>query len=322
MKKRSVVLLAGAILMVLFFIAGCNTAKSRSKEDLPWIHFDWADGVIGDRSFEKAGMLVTVTIDNIPQKFIMQFDVGADVTMFHAGIIAPFVERYPDLKKKLITQDNQTPQFYPVSLKQGTVVLDNLTAYNMGSSGDAPATSDIEPDEAIRMGTIGASVAWGKVLIIDYPNQRFAITEQMPEEYRSLPAADCVVKTPGVPWGGRHLFPFTINGRKELVLFDTGSSIFSLLTSKENAMSIAGSDIIDTMTVTRWDQYVTMNGHEIVRDVSFGDKNLKGQTVYYEVSDSTGSDFSDGDVWGITGNRLFLENTVILDYPNKTVRIK
>jgi hypothetical protein len=59
----------------------------------------------------------------------------------------------------------------------------------------------------------------------------------------------------------------------------------------------------------------------IMQDVYFGDKNLKGQTVYYDVSGSTHDNFS-GDIWGVTGNLSFIDNTVVLDYANKTVRIK
>jgi hypothetical protein len=112
-----------------------------------------------------------------------------------------------------------------------------------------------------------------------------------------------------------------LNGKAEKVMFDTGSSMFFLITSKEKAMSIASSDAMDTMTVESWGQAVTINGHEIVKDVYFGDKNLKGRTVYYDVSGSVGDNFS-GDIGGITGNVPFIKNIVILDYANKTVRIK
>jgi hypothetical protein len=143
----------------------------------------------------------------------------------------------------------------------------------------------------------------------------------MPQEYQSLPAVNCELREWNEPWGGKFLFPFMLNGKTEKVVFDTGSSMFFLITSKEKAMSIAGSDIVDTITAESWSQDLTVNGNEIVKDVYFDDKNLKGQTVYYDVSGSTDDNFS-GDIWGITGNVPFIENIVVLDYVNKTVRIK
>jgi hypothetical protein len=315
--------------MMMFFVTGCNTVKSRDDEELVWIHFDWANETIGEHYFEKAAMLVSVTIDNLPQKFTMQFDLGANEAMFYDNTIAPFLERYPSLAQKLNTTENSSwfssiessSWFSSINLGIGPVVLDDINIRNMKDYGDNLTAGDIDSDKEIHIGTIGSVIAWNKILVIDFPAQRFAVTERMPREYQSLPAVSCELREWNEPWGGKFLFPFMINGKNEKVVFDTGSSIFPLVTSKEKALSIAGSDIVDTMTAPSWGQDIAIYGHEIVKDIYFGGKNLKGETVYYDVSGSMGSNFAE-DIWGVTGNILFLENIVILDYANKTVRIK
>jgi hypothetical protein len=319
MNKR-VLILIGTVLAVMFLVAGCNTVKSRVDEELVWMHFDWANETIGERYIEKAAMLVSVTIDNLPQKFTMQFDLGANEAMFHGNTIAPFLERYPSLVQKLNTTERSS-WFSSISLGIGPVVLDDINVINMRNYGENLAAGDIDSDKEIHIGTIGSVIAWNKILIIDFPAQRFAVTERMPQEYQSLPAVSCELREWNEPWGGKFLFPFMINDKSEKVVFDTGSSIFFLITSKEKALSIAGPDIVDTMTIPSWGQDVAIHGHEITKDIYFGGKNLKGETVYYDVSGSMGANFTE-DIWGVTGNILFLENIVILDYANKTVRIK
>jgi hypothetical protein len=243
--------------------------------------------------------------------------------MFYGNAVAPFLERYPSLAAKLRTTEYSwlPSRFSSISLGFETVVLDDITVANRENYGDMITESDLDSDKEIQIGTIGSQIAWNKILIIDYPGQRFAVTETMPQEYQSLPAIECELREWNEPWGGKFLFPLMLNGKTEKAVFDTGSSMFFLITSKEKAVSIASPDVVDTMTAGSWGQAITINGHEIVKDVYFGDKNLKGQTVYYDISGSTDDDFS-GDIWGITGNVPFIENIVVLDYVNKTVRIK
>jgi hypothetical protein len=320
MSKRICILLIGTVLMGMFFVAGCNTVKSRVDEELVWMYFDWANEAIGEHNFEKAAMLVSVTIDNLPQKFTMQFDLGANEAMFYGNTIVPFLERYPSLAQKLNTTESSS-WFSSISLGIGPVVLDDINIRNMKNYGDNLTANDIDSDKEIHIGTIGSVIAWNKILVIDFPAQRFAVTERMPQEYQSLPAVSCEVREWNEPWGGKFLFPFMINEKSEKVVFDTGSSIFPLITSKEKALSIAGPDIVDTMTAPSWGQDITIHGHKIMKDIYLGGKNLKGETVYYDVSGLMDGNFAE-DIWGVTGNILFLENIVILDYANKTIRIK
>jgi hypothetical protein len=318
MKNKQIVLL----LTVFFLIVGCNTVKGRLDREptVEWIPFDWYSETIGDRDFEKAAMIVPVAVDGLPQKFTMQFDLGAAYHLFHGNTIAPFVERYPSLAEKLSTNEG-VPWFFGISLGLGPVVFDDADIWVMTDYGAVLTADEIDANEEIHIGSIGLIIAWNKILILDFPNQRFSITEQMPREYQSLPAVDCEIRDFDEPYGGHVFFSFDINGKKELVVFDTGSSIFSLLTTKEKALSIASPDVADIITIPAFGKEIAMHGHEIVKDVYFEGKNLKGELVYYDISGSSDGNFTEG-AWGITGNRLFLENVVILDYPNKTVRIK
>jgi hypothetical protein len=313
MNKRITVLLSGVVLAV-FLIAGCNTAKSRTDEDaaaetsVSWIPFTWSDS-------NKSAIYLPVTIDDIPRKLMMQFDLGANVSLFYRNALAPFLEAYPSLAGKL-DRIEDFPCFYPISLGFGDFVLDELRIFQLEDFGEQVLAEDLDSDKSIDIGTIGSDVFQDKILIIDFPAQRLCITDQMPLEYQTIAAETGEIRN------NRMLFPFLVDGRRELLMFDTGSSLYPLLTIKENALDIGG-DIVDVRTASSWGTYITLNGHEIVKDMSICGKNLKGKTVYYNTSGGSTDDFivSQG-IWGITGNILFLDNIVIIDYKNKTIRIK
>jgi hypothetical protein len=311
-SKRIAVLLSGVVLVV--FLIACNTAKSRTDEgagaEVPvsWIPFNWSDS-------NKSAIYLPVTIDDIPRTFTMQFDLGANVSLFYGNALTPFLEAYPSLAGKF-NRTGDFPYFYPISLGFGDFVLDELRIFKYEGFGERVLAGDIDSDKSIDIGTIGSDMFQDKILIIDFPAQRLCVTEQMPLEYQTV-----VVET-GEIRNNRMLFPFLIDGQRELLMFDTGSSAYPLLTIKENALGISGG-IVDVRIASSWGTDITLNGHEIVKDVSICGKNLKGKTVYYNTSFSSIDNFivSEG-IWGITGNILFLDNIVIIDYKNKTIRIK
>ena len=57
-------------------------------QQLPWIPFNWEGGSLADRHFDKYGITVPMTFDNVPHKFKMQFDLGATTTIVYGNIIA------------------------------------------------------------------------------------------------------------------------------------------------------------------------------------------------------------------------------------------
>jgi hypothetical protein len=244
----------------------------------------------------------------------MQFDLGANVSLFYGNALAPFLEAYPSLAGKL-DRTGDFPCFYPISLGFGDFVLDQLRIFELEDFWERVPAGDIDSDKSVDIGTIGSDMFQDKILIIDFPSRRLCVTERMPLEYQTVAAEIGEIRN------NRMLFPFLVDGRRELLMFDTGSSVYPLLTIKENALGIGGR-LVDVRKATSWGTDISLNGHEIVKDVSICGKNLKGKTVYYNTSFGSIDNFiaSEG-IWGVTGNILFLDSIVIIDYKNKTIRI-
>jgi hypothetical protein len=121
---------------------------------------------------------------------------------------------------------------------------------------------------------------------------------------------------------GRIKVPFNINGRKEMLMFDTGSSMFSLLTTKSNAIQISDGIVADSLSVNSWGNEIPVYGSNISADVKFAGKSLPASLVYYVDNPQFDAGFKQMGIWGITGNAYFSNNTIIIDYRNKKIAVK
>ena len=172
------------------------------------------------------------------------------------------------------------------------------------------------PKCEIQIGTIGTDIFQGKFVLIDYPNKRICITTELPKRYAKANFQ------PFVTEDVRIKIPFEIDNKPENLLFDTGASIFSLVTSKENAEAISDKTSIDTLELSSWGRTVRFLGLKTNKQVKFGNRVLKPTTVYYETTNIFCDFYNKQNIWGITGNTYFLKNIVIIDYKNKQFGIK
>ena len=105
-------------------------------------------------------------------------------------------------------------------------------------------------------------------------------------------------------------------------MFDTGSSIFPLGTTKANAVNIGEMQISDTLQVNSWGDKITFYGRRIEKDVRFGNRILNEALVYADENKVFKEFYDSEQIWGIVGNAFFWNHTVIIDYKNKLFVIK
>jgi hypothetical protein len=90
---------------------------------------------------------------------------------------------------------------------------------NFGDSLSINASNDTLP-----IGTLGADGFQNKVLIIDYPNEKFAVCDSVPEAYQT----EFINMEFGV--NRKIVIPMVLRGKSYRVTFDNGSSMFPLVT--------------------------------------------------------------------------------------------
>ena len=145
-----------------------------------------------------------------------------------------------------------------------------------------------------------------------------AITDSVPSQYASLPSVKFTIDN------GIIKLPFSINGQECPMMFDTVSSPFQLVTTKERALNIANPTIVDSLSGPLWwGKEITFYGLNVTKTIEFaGEKRPENSMVFYDKDGLWANIFNAFNIWGITGNAYFLENVVIIDYKNCSIRIQ
>ncbi len=311
MKKTSVVL--------IFTLLSINLAFSQKCE---CFNFEWKGDSISGRFIPNLAINVPVSIDNLPHEFNMQFDLGAETSVFYGNSIKPYLKLYSNLRNKIDStktfyiQSQKNVMFSEIDLKLGEVDFKNSEIGLFSEFGDSLSVDSVNTNTSKHIGTIAPDLFQDKILIIDYPKTQICIADKIPKKYRKLRYEDFVLEQ------GRIKIPLKINGNSEMLMLDTGSSMFSLITTKSNAESISEKIIVDSLRITSWGEYHTVYGKNIVSDVKFSDKKLPPALVYYFEKPIFDQFFKQEKIWGITGNAYFSENKFIIDYKNKKIGIK
>jgi len=302
---------------LLLIVAVLLSANSLFAQKQNWISFKWAGDSVSGKYFDKLALMVPVTFDNLPYRFQMQLDLGAVETIVYGNTIDPYLRRHPLLKSKLDTslvffiQSQKNYMLKDIDLSSGKTHFGKVNIGLFGNFGDTLTSDSIMTTSVKLIGTIAPDLFKGKVLIIDFPKNKLCVTGTVPGKYQKATFVNFKERN------GRIFFPLVINGKQEDLLFDTGSSIFSLLTTEHRAGEIGEESISDSLKISSWGNYYYVYGKKIKSKILIGNKLLKPSAVYFDKEEKLDYFYSDQNIWGITGNAYFLNNTVIIDYKNK-----
>jgi hypothetical protein len=291
-------------------------------QKLNWISFEWVSDSVSGKYFDKLAINIPVSIDGLPHKFKMQFDLGAVTTVIYGNSIAKYLDKYSEFNNKIdstksfIINGKKNPMFKNVGLSLGNVSLGERNIGYFKDYGEPIPTDSIYTSTEKHIGTIAPDLFKDKYLIIDYPNKRICVTKNLPRKLAKVDFQACSITS------GRVTIPLTINNKVENLMFDSGSSMFSLITSEENANQISVINIVDSLSMNSWGDNITVYGKEITSEVKFGKTILQPSNVYYSKNEMIAEFFKQQNIWGITGNAYFLDKIVIIDYKNSRFGIK
>jgi len=308
--------------IITLYVAVFLSCSQKRKEHIEWIPFTWTSDSVSGKYIEKLAINISATIDKLPHKFTMQLDLGALTTEFYGKTLNPYLRKYPILNDKLDTtktywsQGEKYPMFRNVNLQLGNVLFKGIDIGLFKNFGTEPSSDLINSEMEVHIGTIAPDLFQNKILIIDYKKNRIAVTETLPTEFQNAPFEKFEIKD------GRIKIPFLINGKVENLMFDTGSSLFSLVTTKQNAKEIGGTEIVDSLRVPSWDKYITFYGLKTISPIMFGNRNLESSIVYYDEVNSFDYLYKSENIWGITGNAYFFNDVIIIDYKNNRFGVK
>ncbi|MCP9752735.1 hypothetical protein [Ferruginibacter sp. HRS2-29] len=268
----------------------------------------WKADLVGTRSEPHAALLVPVKLPGCPKQFYMQFDLGLPYSLFYKNKLTAIHARYPGTKQ----WNDTSGKLVNFSFKVGST---SILAKEMPVQQFDSSSIEWKNKKAVEIiGTIGADLIDGKVAVIDYPNKKLVLADTIPGEFSGMSFSGFIYAS------RRVLLPATIGGKQTLLYFDTGSSMYELLTNKTSceALAIPGSELVQNK-VWSWNKYLVANTRASNDSVFIGGKNVRlHSTTYIDgVSATQAEQMQKMGIGGMTGNKLFLEYKLVLDTKNK-----
>ena len=254
-----------------------------------------------------AAMLIPVKLPGCPRRFYMQFDLGAPYSLLYKNKLAAIQARYP--KTKLSTDSNR---LLNVAFTAGNmpITASEMLLRQFDSSGMNWNRGAVE-----IIGTLGADLIDGSVAVIDYPARKITLAPAMPAKLSRAVSLSSFVYA-----GRRVLLPATVQGKSTLLYFDSGSSMFELLTDNKTseAMAVPGAVALQRK-MRSWDRFLIANSLPTLDSVELNGQKIRlHYTTYIDGTNAAqAAQMKQMGIGGMTGNKLFLDYKLILDTKNK-----
>ncbi|NVK52339.1 MAG: hypothetical protein HWD85_05345 [Flavobacteriaceae bacterium] len=297
-------------LIIIGFIISCKTidkTKNSTSEK-----FYWANDTINGKYIEKAAMFVPFNINDLRKGLFAQFDLGSNVTIIYQNNLKEIPELNSLKLDSLNYQNEQGKELFIIkksNIQIGQIQLDTLDIYGIYDYGKkfTPDTNNSPQDNSI--GTIGSDILQDKVLIIDFPNQKITILDSIDEKIKSNFS---LVKSKLI--NNRIIVPFNINGDLKHFMYDTGASLFPMVTTKSIWNYSTNKKIIDSLNVGNFGRPIKLKGAKATIVINIDKKNFNSFNIYYVKDNLFDKMFTQIGCDGIIGNKLFFDKKILIDY--------
>lgn len=321
MKKA--LLIFSFILLTIIIICGISWLTDKrtyaswevnSKHNNPgiaWAPFEWGGSTLNGKYYDKAFMNIPCRVKGIGNACSFQFDLGATLTGVYENTFSGLHASDASLKQRIkrlrspLQFWNRNKYFDDLELQFGDYMAVNKTAFVYKNYGGQPG--NIQPSDTVHLGTVGSDLFRNKILLIDYPNRRFAICDTMPAGY-----SNGLVNIELDNYG-RVILPMKIHDSVYRVLFDNGSSIFPIITAAKNISKFSIAPDSDSITISSWGNKHTVTGKMITDSFELAGLHYANVKVY---ANHSGYGI-DNNTDGMAGNALFWNRIMVIDFRNK-----
>jgi hypothetical protein len=254
-----------------------------------------------------SALLLPVKLNGINQTFYMQFDSGSAVTVFYKKSLESIAEKF---RNQIKINATNNPISIALTIGNMKVVSNNFEVLNYGKkiNFDAPKATNI-------IGTIGTDLLEKRIAILDFKNNQCSFIEKIKEDDFS----NFEFKKRKI------LIPSNIENEKLKLLYDSGTSGYELITTKEiwqqyriknSAVRIEkGNSWGNTLSVYSACTKKKIQFDKVILDLS--------EVTYIEgTSDLQKFLMKRSGMQGMIGNKLFLHHKLILDCKNEKFKLE
>ncbi len=308
------------VVILLMIFIGCKKGQNKIDEDLTmnWIPFEWTEVVKGKDTLKHASMQLKASINDYDDQFVFQFDLGAGTSsIYEVNFKTIFQDssQYPfKINKKDSTKWNNIISTYKIEdmvVKMNSFQSDTLKPLLLRLFGDKESAKNEN-----KLGTLGIDIVKDKYLFIDYKRQNISILDSLPRTLEKEIDFIDFVDTP-LP---HIIINILVDEKEHLALFDTGSSAWTIASSKSKFNELLGNSdkVLDSIVVSSWGKRDVTYKSPVNKKVSIGKKEFENFDGYFIKDDPRTKQFEEKfNLEFLIGNTLFLEDILVLDLKNK-----
>ena len=272
----------------------------------------WTSGSLGDTKIEKYAFYVPVKIDGLQGNLFMQFDTGTSKTVIY-GRTLDAISNSGNAIETFYNMDS-IRYFKNPNIKIGSAKLKGDKIKVLSKMGK----NEIIDSSFIVIGTIGFDAVVDRTLILDFKNDKFGLTSKDSDslDYSLEYVDDASVDR--FPF----LIPVKLGDLKTKLFYDTGSSMFPILTSNKKLQNINKNNIDTLCCVTNWGKKLPVYRKEMSLPIVFGNSTVANKYIYSaELLDNM--DYSPNwFLFGMTGNAIFDDKIIVVDTKNNRFGIE
>lgn len=307
-KKIAAIVLA---VIILFFLGGYLYFQNKFSPPENYLNvYGVAENIpmkwISSEGNSHSALLLPVKINGIAQTFYMQFDSGSPVTVFYRNSLKSISEKFHNSLR--INDRNQIPAAFAIGNLKVVSKTFEVLDYGRKIDFNNPKAENI-------IGTIGTDLLEKRIVVLDFKNSLCHFVETWKENDFS----DFEFKKRKI------LISAAVENEKLKLLYDSGTSGYELITTKENWQNYRiKNSAVKKEKGNSWGTTLTIYSASAKKKIQFNNKTLNlSEVTYIEgISDLQQFLMKRSGMQGMIGNKLFLNHKLILDCKNEKFKME
>lgn len=306
MTMKKYILVIAIFILILFLLPASGPAQK-----IEWNEFVWAESTIGDEYYNKAAILVPFRFNGIEEEYYLQLDTGASSVLYGNS----FYDIEPNYRVKKVK--DKRPSIVSID---GTLSNYEFAYRDFGLLQDYGATlEELKVAEYKLIGSLGLDFFKNRILIIDFSEEKFAIFNNQNDVPRNIKKNSGFLD---MKYKNDKIYLMSkIAGKDLSLIYDTGSSIFDIIATKEiwtSLTNVKSVKDIKLLEIPSWGAIVQLKGARSESDWEIGDVTIEKPLIFYEPSGLENFNFKSIQADGLLGNAIFYDNHIItIDLINK-----
>jgi hypothetical protein len=302
----------------ILFLTGCKSIDKQNKDFTTnnlIERFYWHKVEISGRNFYNATMYLPFSLDSLSEKNRTQFDLNCtSTTLYQYNSKGNIENNY--LKFESIADVNTERPLIMIKgaeLNVEKVTFEKRKTLSLFNYGEPIIRKKSESGSGSSPEPAGAyHVFQNKILVINFPNKIISLLDSTSSDLENcFSFVKCKIENKKI------IIPISINGRIHDFMYETGASLLPMVTSLANWTEITNQKINDSLSITNFENTVTMFGSIASKEINIGMNSLPDFNVYHAKDNYFDKMFEQFKCDGVISDTFFFNKVICIDFKTK-----